>query len=110
MGLSVELLDVFSCAENQRDAPDAGESHDGVNDAAEERVLSAEDPGDNIELEKTNGSPVQSTDDRQNERKSVEHNENPSFHIGNDRSTAFILSACHCFYSGNKDKKMEKRD
>ena len=71
-----------SFSEEKGNAPDSRKCDDRVNDAAEQGVLSAEDPGDEVKLEKTDAAPVQSADDRQNERKSVEHNENPSFHIG----------------------------
>ena len=94
-----DALLCVSFAEEQRNAPNARECNDRINDTAEERLLAAEDPGDKVKLEKTDASPVERTDDRQNERKSVEHNEYPSFRIGNDRSTAVIVSAFKNFYS-----------
>lgn len=70
-----------SFSEEKGNAPDSRKCDDRIDDAAEKRVLSAEDPGDKIELEKADAAPVQCADDRQNERKSVEHNLNPSFRI-----------------------------
>jgi hypothetical protein len=54
----------FSFAEKQGNAPSARKRDDRIDDAAEKRVLSAKDPGDKIELEKTDATPVQGTDDR----------------------------------------------
>ena len=71
MSLSVELLDVFSCSENQRDTPDAGKSHDGVNDAAEERVLSATNPCHDVKGKQTDATPVESADNGDDQRNAI---------------------------------------
>lgn len=54
----------ISFAEKQRNAPNARKRNDRIHDTAEERILTAEDPGDDIKSEKPNASPVQSADDR----------------------------------------------
>jgi hypothetical protein len=41
----------FIMTEQQRDTPDTGQSHDGKNDSADDRGLSAEYPADDIKLE-----------------------------------------------------------
>ena len=61
--LFLDLVEAFTGAEDQRDTPNACQSHDRINDAAEECFLTAEDPGDDIESEKSDASPVQSADD-----------------------------------------------
>ena len=67
-GLS-DLADGILCvsfAEEQGNAPDSRQCDDRINDAAEYCVLTAEDPCDKVKLEKTDATPVQSTNDRQN--------------------------------------------
>ena len=59
-----DALRSVSFAEEQRNAPNARECNDRVNDTAEESLLTAEDPSDDIKSEKSNASPVQGADDR----------------------------------------------
>ena len=49
-----------SFSEEKGNAPDSRKCDDRIDDAAEKRVLSAEDPGDKIELEKADATPVYS--------------------------------------------------
>ena len=61
--LFADLLKAFTCAEYQRDAPNAGKCYDRVDDAAEQGRLTTADPCDNIELEQSDASPVEGTHD-----------------------------------------------
>ena len=56
---------VLAITEQQRDAPDARRADQRVNDAADERALTAEKIRDQIELEKTDQAPVDCADDDQ---------------------------------------------
>ena len=47
-------------------APNTCQCYDGVNDAAAKSRLTAEEPRDEIKTEKTDASPVQRADDRNN--------------------------------------------
>lgn len=62
-----------SFAEEKRNTPDSRKRNDRVHDAAEDRILTAKDPSNKVKSEQADATPVQSADNRQNERKSVEH-------------------------------------
>lgn len=49
-------------SEKKRNAPYCGQGDDCVDNSAEKRVLSAEDPSHNVKAEKANTAPVKSTD------------------------------------------------
>ena len=53
----------ISFAEEQGNTPDACQCDDRIDDATEYRVLATENPCDKVKLEKTDATPVQSTDD-----------------------------------------------
>ena len=53
----------FPFAEEKGNTPDTRKRDNGVNDAAEKSILTAEDPGDDVKTEKSNASPVQCADD-----------------------------------------------
>ena len=63
--LFVQSLEFFARSEEQRNAPDARESHEGIDYSADKCGLTAEQPGDDIEFKKSYASPVESTDYRQ---------------------------------------------
>jgi hypothetical protein len=69
--LFVECFEAFSCAEKKRNTLHACDSDEGVNDARDQRVLTAAYPRDYVESEKSDASPVQCADDRKNKRDSV---------------------------------------
>ena len=72
--LSLSLvLNSFSGTEQKGNAPKTGQGNDGVDDAAYEGVLSAEDPGYEIKLKQANAAPVDGTDDHEDQGNSV-HN------------------------------------
>ena len=73
MVLIFQMLKAFTGTEHQRDAPNTCQSNDRVDDSAEQRGLSAADPSHDVELEQTNATPVQSTEDGQNQRNAI-HN------------------------------------
>ena len=60
------LIVVFSnlvpLAEEQRNAPNTGQGHEGKHDAADRRALSAKQPAHNVELEQTDAPPVEGAD------------------------------------------------
>ena len=68
---SGRFLVLVAFAEEERYAPESCKSNDGVDDARTERVVSAEDPGNGIELEKSHSAPVERANDRQNESNTV---------------------------------------
>ena len=61
-GLFLLCLVHKSAAEEQGDAPDGGESDEGVDNAADGGGLSAENVGHKVESEKTHETPVESAD------------------------------------------------
>ena len=56
------LRNAFSRTEKKRNTPNTCESDNCVDDSAENGILSAEDPGHNVELEKSDASPVERAD------------------------------------------------
>jgi hypothetical protein len=58
-------------AEKECGAPDACQSHNGVNQSAEQRTLAAKQPCYQIKLENTNQAPVQTSDDGKNQRNGI---------------------------------------
>ena len=61
----------LTSAEQQRDTPSAAKSHQSVDDPADDGRLPAEDPCHDVKLEQTDGTPVDGTDDHQDQCKSV---------------------------------------
>ena len=59
-----DFFDIFSGAEDQRDTPDARESHYRIDDSAHDRILTAEEPRDHVELKQSDATPVERADDR----------------------------------------------
>ena len=55
----------FGVPEKEGDAPDARKGNKRVNDSAENRSLTAENPGNKVELKKTDAAPVECTDDNE---------------------------------------------
>lgn len=60
-------------AEQERNAPQTGQTDDGVNDPAEQCALTAKKPGNQIELENTYKTPVRASNDGQNQCQSIKH-------------------------------------
>ena len=54
-------------AEQQADAPEAGEADEGVDDAGDDGGLAAEDPGDEVKFENADQAPIQGADDGKNQ-------------------------------------------
>lgn len=71
--LFIQRFESFSCAENQRYAPNTRQRYHGINNTASKCGLSTEEPCDKIKLEQSDASPVQRADDRNNQGNSV-HN------------------------------------
>ena len=59
--------DLVLRAEDQRDAPDTGQSHHGEDDACEQRSGAPTDPRHRIETEKADRAPVQRADDNKDQ-------------------------------------------
>ena len=57
--------------EQQRDAPQARQAHQGIDDPAHGRQLAAEQPRHAVEGEKAHASPVQRAHDHQDQRNAV---------------------------------------
>jgi hypothetical protein len=60
-------------AEQEGNAPQSGKTDDSVNNTTENCVLTAKDPGNQIELENTDQTPVNTADDRQDQRQNIQH-------------------------------------
>ncbi len=72
--LSVALFfNGFSGTEQKGNAPETCERDHSVDDAAYQRILSAEDPGYEVKLEQADAAPVDGTDDHEDQGNSV-HN------------------------------------
>jgi len=54
-------------AEQERDAIDGGKAHRSINDSGDECEIRPEKGGDQVEVKNTNQTPVQTTDNHQNE-------------------------------------------
>ena len=75
VGSVLDPFKALSCTEDKRNAPDTGKADDRVDDAGEQRRLSAADPSHNIELEQSDATPVEGADDREYQRNAI-HNHN----------------------------------
>ncbi len=53
----------FPFTEEQGNTPDSRKRNDCINDAAENSILTAENPRDDVKTEKSDASPVQCADD-----------------------------------------------
>lgn len=65
----------FVCciSENKRNTPKTRQSNEDIDYSADNSCLSAEDPCNDIKLEKTDTAPVESTYDRQNQRYFIQY-------------------------------------
>ena len=61
--LVLDLVKGLASAKQQRDAPNTGKTYKSVDDAGEQRGLSTADPGNDVELEKSDATPVERADD-----------------------------------------------
>ena len=57
------VITASASAEKQGNAPQACQADDGVDDAAYQSVLAAENPGHQVELENAHKAPVNASDD-----------------------------------------------
>ena len=83
-GLSVRVVrggDEGTLAEQQRNAPDARQRHQCVEDPADNCALPAENPGDDIELKQPDAAPVQRAQDDQDQSNAIQHVIQLSLHI-----------------------------
>lgn len=69
--LVLDSVKGFASAKQQRDAPNAGKSYNGVDDAREKRGLSAADPGNDVKLKQSDAAPVERAYDGQNQRNAI---------------------------------------
>ena len=59
--------------EQQGDAPQCGDAHDGIDHAADQAGLTAADERYQVKLKKTDGAPVKSTDDDEHQGYFIKH-------------------------------------
>jgi hypothetical protein len=59
-------FDDFISAKQKGNTPQACQTNDGVDDSAEQSILTTKNPGNQVELEDTDASPVQTADDGNN--------------------------------------------
>ena len=73
-----DCIEAFSFTEDQRNAPNAGKSDHRVDDPAQDRHGAAY-PGNDVKIEKTDTTPVESADNSENKSYSVyyHHNKKP---------------------------------
>ena len=64
----VLIIGSFSRSENERNAPDSRKGDYCVDDSCKNCGLTAAEPSDGIEFEKTDPAPVQRTDNDENKR------------------------------------------
>jgi hypothetical protein len=64
--LFVESLEFFTSAEEERNAPDTRESHYRIDYAAQNSILTAAYPSDEIKAKKPDATPVERADYRDN--------------------------------------------
>ena len=64
--LVLDLVKGLASAKQQRDAPNTGKTYNGVDNAAEQRGLSATDPGNDVKLKQSDAAPVECAHDGQN--------------------------------------------
>ena len=69
--LFVKSLEFFSRTEEERDAPNTRKGDNGVDDAADESILTAAEPRNYVKLEKTDATPVEGSDDGEDESDSI---------------------------------------
>ena len=61
-------------AEQEGDTPKTRKGDDRVDDPADDGILTAEDPGNQVELKDTDQTPVDTTDDGKYQCQSIQHN------------------------------------
>ena len=64
-------FDAFAGAEDEGNAPDAGESDYCVDDTADDGILTAEEPGNGVELKETDAAPVEGADNGKNQSNTI---------------------------------------
>lgn len=69
--MGIFFFDNGAFAEQKGNAPDACQSNEGINNPADNGVLAAKDPGDDIKTENTDRTPVDCADNRQQQREFV---------------------------------------
>ena len=77
--LVLDLIKDLASAKQQRNAPNTGKSYNGVDDAAQQRGLSAADPRYNIKLKQSDAAPVERANDGQNQRNAIQYHHFVSF-------------------------------
>src|SRR5699024_2943472 len=76
---SLALADGVTLAEEQRDAPQAGNADDGVDHAADHRGLPAAEVGHQVELKQADQQPVDGAEDGDDERSTIQHDVSTPF-------------------------------
>ena len=71
--LILDSVKGFASAKQQRNAPNAGKSYNGVDDAGEERGLSTADPCNDVKLKQSDAAPVERANDGQNQRNAIQY-------------------------------------
>ena len=88
--LVLDLVKGFASAKQQRNAPNACKTYNGVDNAREQRGLSAADPCNDVELKQSDAAPVESTNDGQNQRNAIQYHHFVSFAYCGIMSTRFV--------------------
>ena len=74
--LVLDLVKGLASAKQQRNAPNAGKAYQGIDDAAQQRGLSATDPGNDVKLKQSNAAPVERAYNGQNQRNAIQYHHN----------------------------------
>ena len=74
--LFVERLKSFASAEEKRDTPNTGKCYDRVDYTADKCCLTAAEPSDYVEFEKTDATPVERSDNCEDKSNSIHYHNN----------------------------------
>ena len=77
--LFVYRAEFFASAEEKRNAPDTPKCNEGLDYSADESVLPAEKPSDDIKTKKSDTSPVERTDDGEQQGDPIHYHSQASF-------------------------------
>ena len=71
--LVLDLVKGLASAKQQRDAPNTCKAYQSIDDAAEQRGLSATDPGNDVKLKQSDAAPVERAYNGQNQRNAIQY-------------------------------------
>ena len=73
--LILDLLKSFASAKQQRNAPNTCKTYNSVDNAGEQRGLSAADPSNNVKLKQSDAAPVERADNGKDQRNTIQNHD-----------------------------------